>query len=123
MSGYETLLLFHLLAAFALLTGIVILVPVMLRADVGDVARARLLRLSMILSGSGAGLTLIFGLLLIADRDYGFFDAWIIVSLVLWLVANAFGARIRTADDRLAFWVTTIGALAILVLMIFKPGA
>ena len=123
MSGYETLLFFHLLAAFALVVGIVILVPVMRGADIGDAARARLLRLSMILSASGAGLTLIFGLLLVADRDYGFFDAWIIVSLVVWLVANGAGARIRGPEDRLAYWVTTLGAVAILALMIFKPGA
>ena len=45
MSGYETLLLLHLVGAFTLFTGVALLVPIMFRAQVGEVAQRRLLRL------------------------------------------------------------------------------
>jgi uncharacterized membrane protein len=93
-----------------------------------------------------------FGLWLVSDADYGWGDTWIVVALILWFVANALGGigggrdkRTRELAERLAAegdapspelrarvrdplslalsWGSGIVVVAILALMIWKPGA
>jgi uncharacterized membrane protein len=105
------------------------------------------------LVGAGAGLALLFGIALAIDLDeYDPWDGWIIVSIVLWAIGSATGTRVgahytgaqqlveRLAgagddasaelaaqlSDRRAMTlhaVTVAAFAAVLVLMIFKPGA
>jgi len=102
---------------------------------------------------SAAGLAvLLFGIWLAFEADYGLGEAWIIAAIVLWVIAAGTGeragrpyARARgrttasgagpeaagrvgdaTARDRRPAVLLAIAAasvLAMLVLMVFKPGA
>src|SRR4051812_1793429 len=75
--------------------------------------------------------TLVLGIWLALYLDqYGFFDGWILLALGLWLVATGLGQsvqrRIRTEDIRAVYslhWIRTFVVLALLVTMIWKPGA
>src|SRR3954452_24143204 len=75
--------------------------------------------------------TLVLGVWLALYLDqYDFFDGWILLALVLWLVATGLGQsvqrRIGTEDIRAVYslhWIRTIVVLALLVTMIWKPGA
>jgi uncharacterized membrane protein len=100
----------------------------------------------------GMLLTLGFGLWLVHDAGYGYGDAWIVASLALWVVTGFLGDRggrfdreTRALAERLAAtgdapspelaarlrnpvalvlnWGSALAALAILALMIWKPGA
>jgi uncharacterized membrane protein len=105
------------------------------------------------LVGAGAGLALLFGIALAIDLDdYDPWDGWILVSIVLWAIGAAAGTRVgahyasaqelaqRLATDgdepsaelaaqlsdrraRTLHAITVIAFTAVLVLMIFKPGA
>jgi hypothetical protein len=105
------------------------------------------------LVGAGAGLALLFGIALAIDLDqYDPWDGWILVSIVLWAIGGATGTRVgahytgvqelvqRLAADgdepnaelaarlsdrkaRTLHAITVIAFTAVLVLMIFKPGA
>jgi len=86
------------------------------------------------LVGAGMGGVLVFGIWLAIDVDgYELWDAWILASLVLWVVAAWAGGRSGQAFERdpigerragIRFQaVYSIGILVILVLMIWKPGA
>ena len=80
----------------------------------------------------------VFGVWLALYVDgYEIWDGWILASLILLVVASAFGARARivvmngleTGAARRAgrlstwHWLRTAAIIAILVLMIWKPGA
>jgi heme O synthase-like polyprenyltransferase len=71
--------------------------------------------------------TLIFGLWLVANRDYKFFSFWILAAIVLWVVGTATGERVMKVEDRgqatRLFWISSLALFLMLVLMIFKPGA
>mgnify|MGYP000862509967 CR=1 FL=1 len=153
MGWSDWLLSFHVLSAFALIGGIVaqasLQVAATRRDDPGDVAL--MLRLAAIpgyVVMAGATLALIFGVWLAVELDaYSLTDGWIIASIILWVVASALGGRsdslVRTVreaaqrggDDRAAMarlrqpstqafgWSAAVLYLAILVLMIWKPGA
>lgn len=99
-----------------------------------------LVRPATVLAGVGALGALAFGIWLAIDLEpYHPWDGWIIASLVLWLVAtgagNASGRAYRQAMDAspdaaalrrrglLFHLAASAGYVAILVLMIFKPGA
>jgi uncharacterized membrane protein len=100
----------------------------------------------------GMLLTLGFGLWLVHDAGYGYGDAWIVASLALWVITGFLGDRggrfdreTRSLAQRLAAagdapspelaarlrnpvalalnWGSALAALAILALMIWKPGA
>jgi uncharacterized membrane protein len=101
----------------------------------------------------GMVVALAFGLWLVADLDYVKLSAtWVVVALVLWFVANALGGigggrdkRTRELAERLAAqgdqpsaelrsrlrdpvslalsWGSGLAVVAILALMIWKPGA
>jgi uncharacterized membrane protein len=105
------------------------------------------------LVGAGAGLALLFGIALAIDLDdYDPWDGWIVLSIVLWAIGSATGSRVgahytgvqelvqRLAAEgdapspelaaqlsdrkaRTLHAITVLAFTAVLVLMIFKPGA
>ena len=112
----------------------------------------RLARVAVIAIGAGMVLTLGFGLWLVHQVGYGWGETWIVLALVLWVLANALGGigggrekRTRQLAERLASegdapsqelsarlrdpvwlalsWGSGIVIVAILALMIWKPGA
>jgi uncharacterized membrane protein len=110
----------------------------------------RLARVAVIAIGAGMVLTLGFGLWLVHQVGYGWGQTWIVLALVLWVLANALGGigggrekRTRQLAERLAsegdapsqelsarlrdpVWLALSwgsGIVAILALMIWKPGA
>jgi uncharacterized membrane protein len=112
----------------------------------------RLARIAVGCIGAGMALTLFFGLWLVHDRDYGWGQTWIVLALVFWVLSNALGGiggtrekRVRELAERLAAaddvpspelaarlrdplwlalsWGSGLLIVAILALMIWKPGA
>lgn len=122
MSGYETLLFIHVIGAFAIVAGLACVTPSVFEAGIDEPASGRLLKISRALFGAGSLLTLIFGLWLVLDRDYRFFKLWIIGALGLWLVAAATGNKVEGPKDKTLYWAAVAATVAVLVLMIFKPG-
>ncbi len=135
MSRYDWLLLFHVLSAFALVAAVVVFTTLLATGP-----RTELLRLSWIGSRlwdvGGLG-TLVLGVWLAIDLDnYDILDGWILAALVLWFIAAGAGARVNiayrsvreegqplAANARALQVVLILGTLALLVDMIFKPGA
>jgi uncharacterized membrane protein len=86
------------------------------------------------LVGVGMMGAIIFGIWLAIDDDaYQVWDGWILASLILWAIAGALGGRAgqafekdpvagRAAGIRYQA-LTSVAILAILLLMIWKPGA
>ena len=124
---YDWLLFLHVLAAFLLGVTVVMYSAVALGATIG--ARATFVA-DRCWDVGGLG-TLILGIWLALHLDeYEIWDGWIIGAIVLWLVATGLGetVRKRLADDRTAavmplHWLRTLTVIALLVLMIWKPGA
>jgi uncharacterized membrane protein len=112
----------------------------------------RLARVAVVAIGAGMGLTLVFGLWLVHNAGYGWGDTWIVLALVLWVLSNAMGGigggrekQTRQLAERLAAdgdapsqelsarlrdpmwlalsWGSGVVVIAILALMIWKPGA
>ena len=112
----------------------------------------RLTRVAVVAIGIGMVLTLVFGLWLVHYLGYGWGETWIVLALVFWVLSNAVGGigggrekRTRELAERLAaegdapspelsarlrdpLWIAlswSSGALmvAILALMIWKPGS
>lgn len=132
---YGTILFLHLLSAAIAFVALVTFSAYALGAPAG--------RLDFAIADwawniSGAGV-IVFGVWLAIDVDgYALWDGWILVSLILFVAAAAFGARARArvaapAGDGAAdgtrphatlwHWLRTVAVLAILALMIWKPGA
>ncbi len=111
----------------------------------------RLARIPEWLINIGMPVVLIFGIWLAEYLDYGIFEGWVISAIVLWIVAAALGgldgsrfkrarleaeraaaagdapsselqARLRDQTALLLSWGSGVAVLAMLVLMIFKPG-
>jgi hypothetical protein len=148
MSRYEVLLFVHLLAAFALVAGIALFFTVLIgtRRAASAADAMPLLRLSnlatMLWNVGGLGV-LVFGIWMAIDRDeYQVWDAWILLAIGLWLVASAAGgplgrdyrtavdsggdsalATVRASRTATLHYVLAAATLALLVVMIFKPGA
>ena len=124
---YHTLLFFHLIAAFLLAVTVVMYRAVAL----GAASSPRMLFVANRCWDVGGLGTLIFGVWLALNLDeYDFFDGWILLALALWLVATGLGQsvqrRIGDEDARAVValhWIRTIVVLALLVTMIWKPGA
>ena len=124
---YDTLLFFHLIAAFLLAVTIVMYSAVAL----GATSSPRMLFVADRCWDVGGLGTLIFGIWLALNLDqYDFFDFWILLALVLWLVATGLGQsvqrRLGGEDDRAVValhWIRTIVVIALLVTMVWKPGA
>ncbi len=136
MSLYDTLLFFHVLGAFALVSGTTAMAPFAL--GWGQVAlersgAARLALVGAILSGVGAVLTIVLGLWLVHNVGYQFFRLWILGALVLWGIAGYCNGEVASAARRALkgedgkavrrLWMgDMLGAILLLVLMVWKPG-
>ena len=158
MGLYEWLLFFHVSGAFFLIGGIVV-AGILNLAAIGTDRRPsevatlyRLIRFAVPLIGLGLLLTLVIGLWLVHEADYGYGDAWVIEALVLWVVATGLGnidgryqrktgelaqrlaadgdapspelrARLRNPVALAISYGSGLLAFAVLVIMIWKPGA
>jgi uncharacterized membrane protein len=157
VSKYDWALFLHITGAFLFLGGAVI-AGVFSLAALGRerpseiAALLRRTRWGIAAVSIGVLMTLGFGLWLVDIVGYGWGDAWIVVSLVLWVVSNAFGgiggrrdketrllaerlaaegdapspelrARLRDPVSIALSWGSGFVALAILALMVWKPGA
>jgi hypothetical protein len=128
---YDTLLFLHVLSAFALVATVVVFSAFAL----GAASNGRILTVSNVLWAVGGLGTLVFGIwLAIYVQGYAISDGWIIAAIVLWVVAFAFGGRAEVgfsdkADERARaqaaamHWLRSLVVLALLVVMIYKPGA
>jgi uncharacterized membrane protein len=113
----------------------------------------RLTRYAVTSITAGMVVALAFGIWLVADLDYVKWSAtWVILALILWFVANALGgigggrekrtrklaedlaakgdqpsaelhARLRDPVSLALSWSSGLAVVAILALMIWKPGA
>ncbi|CAN5352724.1 hypothetical protein BH18ACT12_BH18ACT12_14420 [soil metagenome] len=157
MDTYDWLLFLHVTGAFMVLGGAVMAgvfnVAALRRERPSEIALLfRLVRVAVTSISVGMLLTVVFGLWLVAHVDYGWGDAWIVASLLLWVVANALGGigggrdkRSRELAERLAVegdapsaelsarlrdpvslalnWGSGVVVIVILALMIWKLGA
>jgi hypothetical protein len=130
----ETLLFLHVLAAFLLVGGVAIYSAFILGAPVNRPTRTT----GEVLWGVGGLGTLVLGIWLALDIDgYEIWDGWIITAIVLWLLATGAGGQVsrsvqpRGDDSALALptavvaahWARTLLVVALLVVMVYKPGA
>jgi hypothetical protein len=130
VSRYDWLLFLHLIGAFAAVGSAVVFSVLMVGG--ARVAGPQLTFLARRLWDVGGLLTLIFGIWLALD-DYSLGDAWILIALALWAIAAGTGIRLGFAFDegseppmarvRPLYGVMTVAVLALLVVMIYKPGA
>ena len=124
---YHTLLFFHMIAAFLLAVTVVMYSAVAL----GATSSPRMLFVADRCWDVGGLGTLIFGIWLALNLDqYDFFDFWILLALALWFVATGLGQSIQRrmgGEDMAAVnamhWIRTIVVIALLVTMVWKPGA
>jgi hypothetical protein len=123
----DTLLFFHLIAAFLLAVTIVMYSAVAL----GATTSPRILFVADRCWDVGGLGTLILGIWLALNLDqYDFFDGWILLALLLWFVATGLGQTVqrRVGGDDIRsvialHWIRTIVVIGLLVTMIWKPGA
>ena len=156
MSLAQWLLALHVTAAFLLVGGTVVAATFRVLAQTrerpSEIALfLGLTRVAVVLISVGVIAALVFGLWLVHELDYSWGDAWIWLSLLLWIVLNAAGgiggrrerelrehaerlaaecdapsAELRAEmGDPVALALNVIGGLAvlaILALMIWKPA-
>jgi uncharacterized membrane protein len=147
----------HITAAFFLVGGSVaagIFNALSLRAERPSETAylLRLVRITLPIIYIGVAGTLIFGLWLWHELDFGLGELWIWASLVLWIATNALGAiggrhqeHVRKVAEELASsgdastpefqallrdpkgnamsWLAGAAVIGILILMIWRPGA
>jgi len=135
---YHTLLFLHVLSAFALVATVVIFSAFAL----GVGADSRVLAVGKVLWAVGGLGTLVFGIwLALYLQNYELWDGWIIAAIVLWAIATELGRRAEVgytaivggaegagaaappARAALMHWLRSLVVLALLVVMIYKPGA
>jgi uncharacterized membrane protein len=130
VSRYEWLLFLHLIGAFAAVGSAVVFSVLMVGG--ARLAGAELTFLARRLWDVGGLMTLVFGIWLALD-DYSIVDGWILIALVLWAIAAGTGIRLGLAFAesneppaeriRPLYGVMTVAVLALLIVMIYKPGA
>ena len=158
MDRYHWLLVFHVLGAFlviggAVFSGVLNFFAMQRERPSEVVVLYRMVRIAVSSIAVGMTLTLVFGLWLIGDLDFvKWSDAWVIIALILWVVANALGgvggkrekatrelaeqlaaagdapsvelrARMRDPLTLALSWGSGLVVIAILALMIWKPGS
>jgi len=122
---YDWLLFLHVLAAFMVAATAVMYSAVALGASPGGPT----IRVADVLWNVGGLGTLILGIWLALYVDgYEIWDGWILGAIVVWLIATGTGeqARVRLAEAgnfTASHWVRTLAVVALLVLMVWKPGA
>lgn len=131
---FDTLLFFHVLAAFMLGSTVVVSSALVFGAP----AAPRTSTVANVLWDVGGLGTLVFGVWLALYVDgYELWDGWIIAALVLWVLTMGSGAQVSrgvepagddssVAIDRrvmFAHWMRIVYVVALLVVMVWKPGA
>jgi hypothetical protein len=135
---YDTLLFLHVLAAFAIVATVVVFSAFAF----GLTTDSRVLAVGNVLWAVGGLGTLVFGIwLALYLQNYEIWDGWIVSASILWAIATELGRRaqlgyttvtgavegeVATAEARqaaLMHWLRSIVVLALLVVMIYKPGA
>ena len=130
---YDFLLTAHVLAAFALVATVVIFSAFAL----GMATDSRVLTVGNVLWTVGGLGTLVFGIwLALYVKGYEIWDGWILTAIVLWAIGTELGRRAQAgyaagADQSargdgqaaLMHWLRSLTVLALLVVMIYKPGA
>jgi hypothetical protein len=135
---YDWLLFLHVLSSFALVATVVIFSAFAL----GTATDLRVLAVANFLWAVGALGTLVFGIwLALYVQGYEIWDGWIITAIVLWAIATELGRRAQlgytaiagTAEGgaaaaeaqqaTLMHWLRSLVVLALLVVMVYKPGA
>jgi uncharacterized membrane protein len=131
---YHALLFFHVLAAFFLAGAVVMYSAFVLGSPVNRTTRL----IAEILWGVGGLGTLALGIWLALNRpEYEIWDGWIVTAIVLWLAATGIGSQVSAAirptggdspiavDRRIVVmhWVRALLVVAILAVMVWKPGA
>jgi hypothetical protein len=131
---YHALLFLHVLSAFFLAGAAVIYSAFVLGGPVNRTTRL----IAEILWGVGGLGTLVFGIWLAFNRpQYEIYDGWVIAALILWVLATGSGAQASRGvqpagddsalaiDGRTAFahWMRIVWFTALLVVMVWKPGA
>ena len=131
---YDALLFLHVLSAFFLGAAVVIYSGFVLGGPVNGPTRG----VAEVLWGVGGLGTLALGLWLALNRpEYEIWDGWIIGAIVLWALATAIGTQASRGvqpagddsplaiDSRVALmhWLRTLLVVAVLVVMVWKPGA
>jgi hypothetical protein len=131
---YDTLLFLHVLSSFFLAAGVVIYSAFVLGSPVNGPTRLT----AEVVWGIGGLGTIVLGIWLALYLDaYQIWDGWIIAAIVLWLLATGAGQPVSRAfqprgddsaiavDARIvtAHWVRTLLVIALLVVMVWKPGA
>jgi len=157
MSTYQWLLVFHVTGAFLLLGGGAIAAALNLSA----LGRERpseivllfgLIRIAVVAISIGTALAFVFGLWLVHEAGYGYFDGWVVAAFVLLIVANALGgaggkrdqatvklarelaasgdapspelkARVHDPISLALSYGSGLVLIAVLALMVWKPGA
>jgi hypothetical protein len=129
----ETLLFLHILAAFALVAAVVIYSAFILGSPVNRPTRL----VAEILWGVGGLGTIVLGIWIALQADaYSLGDGWIIAAIVLWVLATGAGTQasqgvqpagddsVLTLPSRVvsAHWARTFFVIALLVVMVWKPG-
>jgi len=135
---YDWLLFLHVLSAFALVATVVIFSAFAL-----DMATdSRLLAVGNALWNVGGFGTLVLGIWLALYVDgYEIWDGWIVTAIVLFAIATELGRRAQLGytpaaggseagaaitgapPAALMHWLRSLVVLALLVVMIYKPGA
>ena len=157
MTTVQWLLMLHVTAAFFFVGGSVAAAILntlaVLAARPSETAYLlRLVRVTLPVIGVGVAGTLIFGIWLWHEQHFSLGAAWIWISLVLWVLANALGGiggrhqeKARKLAERLAAagdattdelrallrdrkgnaisWLAGVATVGILVLMIWRPGS
>ena len=132
---YDWLLFLHVLSAFALFGTVVIFSAFAL----GTATDSRLLAVGNALWNVGGLGTLVLGIWLALYVDgYELWDGWIITAIVLFSIATELGRRAQLGytpaaggeagaaaapPAALMHWLRSLVILALLVIMIYKPGA
>ena len=131
---YHALLFLHVLSAFLLVAGAVIYTAFVLGSPVNRGVRL----VAEILWGVGGLGVIVFGIWLALNRPaYEIWDGWVIAALVLWVLMMGSGAQVSKhvqptegdaapqIDRRVMFthWARILYVVALLVLMVWKPGA
>jgi uncharacterized membrane protein len=145
LSEHDWLLLIHVAGAFCVLAGalfaVVLNLAALRRDRPSEIALLLgLIRVAVVLIVLGMGVTLAFGLWLLSDTRYDLSDGWVGAALVLWIAALVIGgvggrrdretrelaerrARLRDPLSIALSYGSGLAVLAILVLMIWKPGS
>ena len=150
-------MIFHVTGAFLLLGGGAIAAALNLSALGRDrpseiVLLFGLIRIAVVAIAAGTALAFVFGLWLVHEAGYGYFDGWVVAAFVLLIVANALGGAGGKRDEKTARLARELSAagdapspelqarvrdpislalsygsglvlVAVLALMVWKPGA